>query len=633
MTNKKTTFRSIICIITTLAFLSFQKAEASQIKASSFGYNSSDATSALVAAFKSNYDTVIVDYKSAGWNVGPLRIYDVKNKVIIFESGVVLRAITGRFKDKSAKLLNLTRAVNVTIIGYGAKFKMNKAEYTNYDPQTEYRFNLMLQDCANITVKGLTIEESGGDGVYINGNSGKNNIVLEDLNVINHSRSGLTVVSVDGLLVKNCSFSGTSGAIVGSGIKFEPDHSEYRLLNVRLEDCKSFNNGQAGITFGLRHMNSSSLPIDVLIKDCYLSNNSIESRNNPKTEILISNGNNHFQPVKGLIRFENLLVENARESLVKSRKVATAFKTEFVNCIFKIRNGSSTNPILLETPAYGTYTGPLGGFTFTNTQISYSGTQPCIAIYGSKWMDGLKDVVGGFLIANPNLTESTAIVYKNVTKYNNVNINYDLVSQLPTGGGGGGSGDPAPAPDPTPAPGNCVNTLNLTSNINSAVTKQAAGTLTASNDVLHGSGTVVYKAGDKVSLKPGFSMSADGSEKFKATIGDCTGSSSSLKARIYPYSSPSEEETEDLETNKPVVYPNPVADHADLRFLLEEDDTVTINVYDAKYQLVVPVVNQLKMTKGEQNQDLDLSSLTQGLYFVSIEGVNSEHGIIKLIKK
>jgi hypothetical protein len=375
-------------------------------------------------------------------------------------------------------------------------------------------------------------------------------------------------------------------------------------------------------------MNSNSFPIDVVFKDCYLSNNSVDSRNNPNSEIVLSNGTNFFQPVKGLIKFENLLVENAREGLIKTRKVPIAFKAEFVNCKFKIRSGSSSFPIFMETPSASISTTGLGGFTFNNVEIAYSADKAFLGVYGSYVMEGLRDVEGTFTIANSKLTESTAIHYQKVNKFTNVNINYNLVSQLPTGDGGGGSGGSGDS-------GDCVNTLNLTSNISSATTKEAAGTLTASNDVLHGSGTVVYKAGDKVALKPGFSMSADGSEKFKATIGDCTGGSSSLKARIYPYSSPSVEDTRELEleTKNPVLYPNPVADHAELKFLLEEDDTVTINVYDAKYHLVVPVVNQQKMSKGEQNHSLDLSSLAQGLYFVSIEGANSEHGVIKLIKK
>lgn len=616
MTTKIIRFRSVLNLLTALIFLCFLQAQASQVKASSFGYNSSDASSALMAAFRSNYDTVIVDHKSAGWNVGPLTMFDIKNKVIIFESGVVLRAIAGRFNASNAKLLKLARPVNVTILGYGAKFKMNKAEYTNFDPNTEFRVSLEISDGVNITVKGLTIEESGGDGIYLIGKNSRN-ILLEDLNVINQSRSGLTIISANGLMVKNCDFKGTRGPVVGSGIKFEPHGSSDKFVDVVFENCRSLDNGQAGITFGLRNLNSSSDPLDVLFRDCYLSNNSIESRNNPNTEIQLSNGNNYFQPVQGLIKFENLVVENARESLVKSRKVATAFKAEFVNCSFKIRDESSANPIVFQTPSSSINTTHMGGFTFTNTEIEYNADAAFLGVYGSPVMEGLKDVVGNFTIANPNITESTAILYKRVNSYVNVNINFDLVSQLPPGGGG---------------PNNCENNLNITANETSAITREASNTLTANNNIVHNSGTVIYQAGDKVSLKTGFSMRADSGEKFKAVLGNCTSGSTSLTSRIYPYSSNPSAKNSGVLSTKSILFPNPVISDSQLNYILEEDDHISIKIYDAKYQLVKSVMTDQMMFKGQQSQLVDFSTLVPGLYFVGIEGA-SKNDILKVIKK
>ncbi|MEX0288344.1 MAG: right-handed parallel beta-helix repeat-containing protein, partial [Flavobacteriaceae bacterium] len=479
----------IVLLLTALSVLAFGKIEASQVKASSFGYNSSDATDALKAAFRSNYDTVIVDYKAAGWNVGPITLFDIKNKVIIFEPGVVLRAITGRFNARNAKLLKLARPLNLTILGYGAKFKMNKAEYTNLDPNTEYRVSFEIQHGVNVTVKGLTLEESGGDGVYLSGNTSKN-IVLEDLNVINQSRSGITIISADGLLVKNCDFSGTSGPIVGSGIKFEPHGIDDKFIDVRFEDCRAFDNGQAGITFGLNHMTSATAPLDVVFKDCYLSNNSIESRRNPNTEIMLSNGTtNYFAPVGGKIRFENLVVENVRKSVFKTRKVYNAVKAEFVNCSFKVKPGSLAAPIAMETPNYRINVPHLGGVSFANTSLEYSNAGPFLAIYGSPTMAGLRDVTGDFLITNPNITEDDAILYTRVNSYINVNINFDILSA------------PPPPPPPPGGGSDCSNTLNITANETSAGIREAAQTLTASNAILHSSGTVTYKAGDKVTLK------------------------------------------------------------------------------------------------------------------------------------
>jgi len=225
-------------------------ATATQRKASTFGFNSSDATTAFINALKSTIDTIIIDKQTADWNVGPMTISGVRNKVIIFESGVVLKAIRGRFNDRNASLLKLLSPVNVTILGYGARFKMDKNEYITYQSNTEYRHNLYINGGNGITVKGLTIEESGGDGIYITGDNGlpyARNVLLEDLNVINHGRDAISIISVDGLTVKNCSFSGTKSNVLGCGINFEPNTPDQRLSKIRFEGCRAFENFLYGV--------------------------------------------------------------------------------------------------------------------------------------------------------------------------------------------------------------------------------------------------------------------------------------------------------------------------------------------------------------------------------------------------
>ncbi|MEX0290543.1 MAG: T9SS type A sorting domain-containing protein, partial [Flavobacteriaceae bacterium] len=83
---------------------------------------------------------------------------------------------------------------------------------------------------------------------------------------------------------------------------------------------------------------------------------------------------------------------------------------------------------------------------------------------------------------------------------------------------------------------------------------------------------------------------------------------------------------------KALLYPNPVSNLTELQYVLEEDDVISIAVYDAKYQLVQSVVNAQTRLEGQYAQSLDLSSLTPGLYFVSVEG-GSINETVKVIKK
>lgn len=78
--------------------LAVAKMKAATVYASAYGYNTTNATAALQAAINSGNTTIIVDVQAADWNVGPILI-DTKNPLtIIFNPGVVVRALRGSFQ-------------------------------------------------------------------------------------------------------------------------------------------------------------------------------------------------------------------------------------------------------------------------------------------------------------------------------------------------------------------------------------------------------------------------------------------------------------------------------------------------------------------------------------------------------
>ena len=170
--------------------------KATNVKASTFGWTATDATTAFQNAVKSNYDTIIVDLQNSDWIVGPSIFFDLNNKTIIFENKVVLRAKADVY-SKYASLLEFVRGKNIVITGYGAIFKMNKAEYAALSEPSEFRHCLSMSNCTNIKVYGLKLIESGGDGVLIYGstNAGSQNycenIILKDLWCDNNYRQGI----------------------------------------------------------------------------------------------------------------------------------------------------------------------------------------------------------------------------------------------------------------------------------------------------------------------------------------------------------------------------------------------------------------------------------------------------------
>ena len=270
--------------------------------ASSFGFQGGDATKAFVAALTSGSSYVVIDKQSSDWVIRPTRLFDLQNMTIVFEPGVTLRAKPGAFPE-GKRLFELTLAKNVTVEGSGATFKMNKDEYTS----GEQRHAFEIDRCSDITVRGLTIRDSGGAGIIISGDSNKaysQNITVENVRSLNNRRDGITIVSAQDVWVRNSEFSKTSGTRPEAGVVLEADSPGERLININFINCKFSDNNSAGVHFSTIAMNGSSLPVSINIVDCEFSNNAVSPASGVlPTEVQVGGGRG-TDVVGGEIRFE-----------------------------------------------------------------------------------------------------------------------------------------------------------------------------------------------------------------------------------------------------------------------------------------------------------------------------------------
>ncbi|SEM47084.1 right-handed parallel beta-helix repeat-containing protein [Nonomuraea pusilla] len=221
------------------------------------GWNPTDTTTTLQTAINKALDqthqsptTLFVDRQDGDWVTGPLVIgFDPDHLkgphplTIVFEPGTVVRAKAGVFDGNplifdtiDVCLITIAGPATgelvsgITIIGYGATLAMNKTEYN----AGEWRHTLSVLSGDKITVEGLTLRDSGGDGIYLGvrydrprresiGQTYCSDITLRNVRCDNHRRNGMTVISVDGLRVESCEFTGTFGTPPMAGICFEPD--------------------------------------------------------------------------------------------------------------------------------------------------------------------------------------------------------------------------------------------------------------------------------------------------------------------------------------------------------------------------------------------------------------------------
>jgi len=413
----------------------FNILNASKIMVSSdIGFDAIDNTSFLQFAFsQTTEDTIVVDNVGGmDWNTGPLRI-ERNNVTIIFEEGVVLRALFGEF-DIFESLIQVNDKTNINIIGYEAMFIMNKQEYVDL-ADSEFRHGISLNSASNIIVEGLTIRDTGGDGILVTRSfqptSLKNyceNVLIKNCRFSNNYRQGLSITSAKDLTILNCEFSETNGTLPEDGIDLEPDIPEERLENILIKDCRIFNNYGNAIQLALFMMQDNSLDVSIRIEDTYMSNNHHPSNTFDFAEI--SATDNRSNGVDGFVHFKNCYIESSQWTAVYASKTVESFDLDFTNCVFK--NVSTNpmdlnNPIFLEVTDYNNQVPRFGGLNFTDCTIIYEEDIPFLNSFENlPTSDGLGNVTGNFYIINPNDAG-----FNPGTNPDNVNISYEYFESIP----------------------------------------------------------------------------------------------------------------------------------------------------------------------------------------------------------
>jgi len=229
-------------------------AEGLVVDALTFGFDPADATSALQAAIDTGAQTVIVPNMGTDWIIRPVFLNN-SNQEIIFEEGVVVTAKVGEFHGQADSLFSGWSRENITITGYGATLRMQKQDYLGPDyTWSESRMGLRFYSFSNLVIQGLTIRDTGGDGIFLGVDIAptlNSNVVIRDVVLENNYRQGISVVSAENLLIENSIFRTTGGTSPQSGIDFEPNYDYDRLINVVIRNSVFEGNQTAGFLLNL----------------------------------------------------------------------------------------------------------------------------------------------------------------------------------------------------------------------------------------------------------------------------------------------------------------------------------------------------------------------------------------------
>lgn len=376
-----------------------------------WGFDPEDATLALQAAIDSGAERVVVPNMNADWVVRPIRL--AGNQELIFERGTVVTAKRGEYRGGGDSLFTARDVENLTLRGYGATFRMWKQDYINglvleqfgwnrwygQYPKAEWRMTLALRGCRNVAVSGLTLADSGGDGVYIDGGKDRlasEDIVLRDLVCDNHYRQGISVISAENLTVENCTFANTWGTPPASGVDIEPDKSEQRVKNIVFSGCRFLDNVGDGIEVFLAHTTDASEDVTLRFQDCYIS-----SRHG--TGIRVTKIGD--KGPGGSIAFESCTVEGTvgygikvQEKSVKGARV-TFTDCRVIHAATDRQFGGEWSPISLSLPT-PTLVERMGGIDFINCFVEDTYDRPAVEFSQPESDLPLYDITGSIKVLN-----------------------------------------------------------------------------------------------------------------------------------------------------------------------------------------------------------------------------------------
>ena len=241
-----------------------------EARASWWGFDPADSTAPLQAALTSGVARLVVDKMPSPWIVTPLK--GASNLELVLEPGAEIQAKPGEFRSKGACLLTFLGCTNVHIVGYGAALRMRHEDYMKppYE-KSEWRHALSILSCRNVRIEGLTLADSGGDGIYLGcrGAVRRNvDVVIRDVLCDRNHRQGISVISAENLLIENTVMRETFGTPPAAGIDFEPNHPSEVLKNCVMRNCLAVHNQGAGYTTWAGQLNSSSEPIDIRFENC-----------------------------------------------------------------------------------------------------------------------------------------------------------------------------------------------------------------------------------------------------------------------------------------------------------------------------------------------------------------------------
>jgi hypothetical protein len=221
-----------------------------------------DDTSVFQAALNSTAGNgQVLEIPAGSYNISPISF--PSNSKMQVDSGVTVSANSGF--GSGDRMLNINSS-NVTITGAGASasvFQAPKARAASQGDGSEYRHCLAIQGASNVTVTGISCNQSGGDGLYV---SAATNVAVSNSTFDGNYRNGASVIGqLNHINISGNRFTNTNGTLPQAGVDIEPNNPADFVLDVNFADNVTSNNAGDGFAVSLWTLDSSSQPVGITV--------------------------------------------------------------------------------------------------------------------------------------------------------------------------------------------------------------------------------------------------------------------------------------------------------------------------------------------------------------------------------
>jgi hypothetical protein len=364
-----------------------------------WGFDAADATESIQSAINSGAKKVIIPNMGRDWIVRPIQL--AGDQEVFFEKGTAVTAKKGEFRGGNDSLFRAVGKSNIVLRGYGALLRMQKQDYMNPPySKAEWRMVLDFDSCTGIRILGLTIKDSGGDGIYLgvdkSGQLYNKNVLIRDVICDNNYRQGISVISAEDLTIENCTFRNTGGTAPEAGIDLEPNFPDERLTRCVIRNSTFVDNRGAGIQFWLGQFSSKTADISVTIENCRVTSD--------KGGGIFVGGIRGDGP-GGLIDFRKCTVENtAQYGLLLYAKSADRALARFTDCTWKNtaagEGSDSVSPFIVSLCKRGE-TDRQGGAEWINCSLDDSRNRPFLTATSDTTGYGVYSLKGTLKVSGP----------------------------------------------------------------------------------------------------------------------------------------------------------------------------------------------------------------------------------------